>query len=277
MAALLNVTFHRNTDTECPCLQKPYIFSYPFPKCTPGCDFLNALFSTLPILLKPSVVETLRIRLIMASSFSVIEANDSSLFNLLNRNDAQVSIPTLSITYSRFDLVRFLPAFRTEHLLIVSKKPDKRTVSLRPETLAPPNLRVIGGVLLLWQLLDAVIRRETESYWLCFLTQVYLELLSSHITTLFNQQTPIKPVITRDGEIGELLAAGKYRAVYRTGLIGELFGNYFKQVSIFFCSHQCTSYCSLRPLYSPSDTEEVVGLFCVILRLGVIAVGWCSG
>ena len=200
MATPLNVAFHRNFDPECHCLQKPYIFSYPFPTCRPECDRLNDLFSTLPIFLKPSALETLRIRLVMATSFSAITWNDSSVINLVHRNDARISMPTLIFSHSRWELAKFLPQFHTKSLLIVSKKPPKKPVSLHPETLAPPNLRAIGGLLLLWFAVDKLIRRQTESYWRCFLTHVFFELVGSHITTLFNKPIHEKAVITTDGE-----------------------------------------------------------------------------
>ena len=229
MATPLNVTFHRNFDPECHCIQKPYIFSYPFPKCTPKCDHLNGIFGSLPIFLKPTILETLRIRLVMAGAFSAIARNDSSIINLVRRNDAQISIPSLTISYNRWGLARFLPEFQTETPLIVTKKPVKRTVSLHPETLAPPNLRTIGGLLLLWFAIDKLNRRNT-SYWHLFLTHVFFELLSSHITTLFNKPIPDRAVITKDGEFVELLASGQYRALSRSALSEEMFGKCFAQV-----------------------------------------------
>ena len=229
MATPLNVTFYHRLDSECPCIQKPYIFSYPFPKCTPGCDNLNDIFSSLSVFLKPTILDTLRIQLVMASSYSGIASNDSSIINLVHRNDAQISTPKLTISYRRWGVVRFLPAFLIQSQLIVAKKPTKQQVSLRPETLAPPNLRALGGLLFLWFAVDVLIRRRI-SYWQCFLTQVFFELLSSHITTLFNKPIADKALLTKDGEFAELLASGKYRALYRSALFEELFGKFFSQV-----------------------------------------------
>ena len=263
MATPLNVTFHRVLDTKCHCIQKPYVFSYPFPNCSPDCDHLNTIFSTLPIVLKPTILETLRIRLVMASSFSAITWNDSSIINLIHRNDAQISIPALSISYRRWGAVKFLPALRSEEPLIVSRKPVKLPVSLHPKSLAPPNLRAIGGLVLLWFAIGKLNPRNA-SYWRCFLTHVFFELLSSHITTLFNKPIPDRAVITKDGEFAELLASGKYRALFRSTIFDELLGKFFVQVGIVTDLSQSPvcrttiAVCLEKPLFTPRESFKRV-------------------
>ena len=228
MSQPLKLAFPNMLDTECRCLREQVTISYPFPACRKGCFYLNQVFSTLPIFLKPSILHSLQLQFVLANAYSFVGPNDSSIFGMIHRNEAQISTPPMILSHRRWGLASFLHQFRREHLVVVSKKPLQKPVNLQPATLVPPQLRSSGALLLIWFLVEKFFFGRSSGASL--LLSLYFDLLSSHITTLFNRHLTVQPLVTKDGDFKRLLSSGHYRAVYDTAMFKTLFGRWFAKV-----------------------------------------------
>ena len=217
-------------DTNCPFNRATTRFRYPFPDLPESCFFLSQLLACLPFVLKPSLLPSLELELVPADSYSPSSLNDSSMISLVARGQAQLSLQSTTITFQRWQLVAFLPPITSQPLTLVWKVPPAKPPSLRPTELMAPNLRPITALLVLWTAVEHILGKRPRSVLLYFCVTLYFELLSSHITNIFNGRSLPRAVIQRDGEFEQLLKSGAYRALYATKIFEENYGALFTKV-----------------------------------------------
>ena len=231
MTLRVNVTFVSTLDTDCPHSRASTGFRYPFPELPKTCYFLSQLLASLPFLFKPSLLPSLQLDLVQADSYSSLSLNDSSMLSLVMRGQAQLTMQFTTITFQRWQILAFLPPITFQPLLVVWKIPKTKPVSLNPPQLLAPNLRPITALLVVWTAAEYSLGKRPHSVLLHFSLTLYFDLLSSHITNIFNRRILPRAVIQRDGEFQRLLKSGGYRAYFASSIMEENYGTFFTKVT----------------------------------------------
>ena len=196
---ILNVTFIDRHDRNAKCLHEVGRL-FPSAQCRRPGYVMTLLLRSLSALLNDT--EDFKLRLISASGFSPNQfVNDSSIISLIHNNRAQLSPVYATLTYPRFQLLKFLPPVEFLPLVLMTRKLPSKSVVLKISQLMPWPIIKTAGLLGVWYLtlqpVKQALNREQLYAAFYFLFGVFMKVLRSYLANLFNLKFDSKSPISK--------------------------------------------------------------------------------